>query len=283
MRERDVSVAVGSAPHRAVRRILAGATQRWLIFGCCVLIWEGGTRAAGDPFFPPPSRIAVHTYRLWFSGPADRAFLTSSATGNLVPSVARMLSALAIATAVGVVVGLAIGRSKRAYAYLDPIIQFSRSIPPPSIVPILSVLFNFGTQMEIIAIVLTVVWPIVLNTADGARSVDPLQLATAHAFRLTAGQRLWRVIIPATLPKIFAGVRISLPISLILMVFSELMPGAMDGLGYLLNLAQSSSDIPTVWSGIVILGILGYLLNVALLTTERRVLAWHRGANRAEI
>lgn len=270
---RDIAVRVG-------RRILAGAAQRWFVFGSGVLVWEAVTRSVGNPFFPPPARIAAHTYRLWFSGPADHAFLTAAATGNLVPSVVRMLSALAIAIAAGVTIGLSVGRSERAYAYLDPIIQFGRSIPPPAMVPLLSVLFQFGTQMEIIAIVLTAVWPIVLNTADGARSVDPLQLATAHAFRFTPGQRLRSVIIPAALPKILAGVRISLPISLILMVFSELMPGALDGIGFQLNVAQNSSDIPTVWSGIVILGVLGYLLNICLLTVERRVLAWHLAANR---
>jgi ABC-type nitrate/sulfonate/bicarbonate transport system permease component len=217
-------------------------------------------------------------YRLWFSGPADRLFLTSDATDNVVPSLLRMVVGLGISIIAGVALGLALGRSERVFAYLDPAFQFARVIPPPTLVPVFIVLFKLGTEMQIAAIVFSAIWPILLNTTDGARSVDPLQMETAQVYKLSAADRVLKIIFPATLPKIFAGLRLSLSLSLILMVFSELLPGTANGIGFELTDAQSRSDLPTVWAAIVLLGILGYALNAILLAVERRVLAWHRGS-----
>jgi ABC-type nitrate/sulfonate/bicarbonate transport system permease component len=139
-------------------------------------------------------------------------------------------------------------------------------------VPVLIVLFSLGPPMQVASIVFSVLWPVLLNTADGARTVEPLQIETARAFRLTAPERLAFVIVPATLPKLFAGLRLALSLSLILMVFSELQPGAADGIGFQLLEATTRFDYETVWAAIVLLGVLGYLLNMALLRIERRVL-----------
>jgi ABC-type nitrate/sulfonate/bicarbonate transport system permease component len=101
-----------------------------------------------------------------------------------------------------------------------------------------------------------------------------VQLETARAFKFSRWERLTRVIVPSTLPRAFAGLRLSLSLSLILMVFSELV-GSTDGIGYEMNNASNSFDLPLLWSTIVLLGILGYLLNALLTGAERRMLAWH--------
>lgn len=267
---------------RIALRLTRRLAERWLVFAVAVAIWEAGTRLAGSPFFPPPSAIAARMRELWFSGPASRLFLTPAATGNIGPSLARMAVAFALGTVAGVVLGMALGRSERIYAYLDPVFQFFRAIPPPTMVPVFLVLFSMGDQMQIASIVFSVIWPILLNTADGARSVDPLQLATARVFRLSAADRVRLIIFPSALPKIFAGLRLTLSLALILMVFSELLPGTTDGIGFQLTDAQTKFDLPSVWSGIVLLGVLGYVLNALLIAVERRVLSWHRGARRVE-
>ncbi|WP_116020992.1 ABC transporter permease subunit [Thermomonospora umbrina] len=92
---------------------------------------------------------------------------------------------------------------------------------------------------------------------------------------LSAADRGGHVIVPSALPKIFAGLRPALSLSLILMVFSELLPGTVNGLGFL---AQTRSDVPALWSVIVLLGVLGYVLNVLLPAVERRVLGGRRAA-----
>ena len=109
-------------------RLLRGFLHRWLVLAVGVAAWEAGTRAARSPDFPRPSAIVARMYRLWFSGPPSGLFLTSAATENILPSLARMAVGLAASIVVGVAFGLALGRSERVFAYLDPLFQFAREI-----------------------------------------------------------------------------------------------------------------------------------------------------------
>jgi ABC-type nitrate/sulfonate/bicarbonate transport system permease component len=254
---------------------MTATVRRWIVPVVAVLAWEAAARRAHDVFFPPPSTVVGMLHELWFSGPAAHLWLTTDAAENLLPSLARMAAGLTAALILGASLGLALGRSERLLAYLDPLLQFARSIPPPTLVPVFIVLLRLGTPMQVTSIAFGAVWPILLNTADGARSVDPVQIATARAFRLPARDRLARIIVPSALPAMFAGLRLSLSLSLILMVFSELLPGTADGIGFELTDAQSRFDLTTMWAAIVLLGLLGYLFNTLLLAVERRALRWH--------
>lgn len=264
-----------------MRRRIGGALLNVLVLVVAVVLWEAATRAAKSTFFPPPSKIVSKIHEMWLSRPASQAFLTKTATGNIGPSLLRVAISLAICVVAGVCLGVALGRSERFRAYVDPVVQFARAIPPPALVPVFLVLFDLGTQMQLASIIFSGVWTITLNTADGARSVDQLQLDTARVFRLTSAERVFLIILPSALPKIFAGIRLALSLSLILMVFSELLPGTADGIGFELTNAQSQFDYPAIWSVIVLLALLGYLFNTALLMAERRVLAWHRSSRKA--
>jgi ABC-type nitrate/sulfonate/bicarbonate transport system permease component len=249
---------------------------RWAVLAV-VGAWQAWAVWRGSPFFPPPTVIAARMYDTWFSGPPSHLFLTPVAAGNILPSLARVADGLAIAVAVAVPAGLAIGRSPAVMDYLDPMVGFARSIPPVALVPVFIVIFKLGTQMEVATIAFGAVWPVLLNTIDGARSIDQTQLDTARAYRLSWHQRVTRLIIPASAPKIFAGLRLDLSLALVVMVVAELV-GSSNGIGYELENAANTFDLPGLWSGIVLLGILGYLLNAALLAVEHRVLAWHRDA-----
>jgi ABC-type nitrate/sulfonate/bicarbonate transport system permease component len=260
---------------------MTGMLRRWTVLLAGAGVWELWARARRSPFFPPPSAILARMYRLWFSGPATHLFLTSDAVGNLLPSLGRVLAGLAIAAVVGGAVGLALGRSAALYSYLDPLLQFARALPAVTLVPVFIAIFRIGTQMEVAIIAFGTIWPIMLNTADGARYLDPVQVETVRAFRLPAWQRLIRLIIPAALPKFFAGLRLSVSLALILMVFAELV-GSSNGLGYEMANAESSFDMTWLWSTLVLVAILGNLLNVLELAVEHRLLAWHRGARQRE-
>ncbi|GAB2921252.1 ABC transporter permease [Nonomuraea fastidiosa] len=254
------------------------AVFRVLVLAVLVALWELGTRLAGSTFFPPPSTIVTRMHSLWFSGSPATLFLTDEAIRNILPSLGRMAIGFAAGALIGVLLGLAVGLSARVYDYLDGVLQFLRAVPPPALATVFVVLFGFGMKMQLAFMIFSIVWPVLLNTADGARSVEPLHLQTCQAFRLSWAERLWRVILPSTLPKMFAGLRLAVSLSLIVMVFSELLPGTSNGIGFQLTGAYQSFDLPAMWAGIVLLGVLGYLLNELFLVVERRVLAWHRAA-----
>ncbi|WP_246568313.1 ABC transporter permease [Streptomyces flaveus] len=260
--------ASGAAVSRGVR----SALLRWGVLVVAVAGWQVVARAHGSVYFPPPADIAGHAYDLWFSGPVGHAFLTAEAVDNILPSLGRMATGFAIAAVAGIALGIAVGRSRRTYALCNPVLQFARAIPPPALVPVFVVVFDFGTPMQLASIVFSAVWPVLINTADGARNTDPLRLEVAAVLRLTAPERLWLLLLPSALPRIFAGLRLSLSLCLILMVFSELLPGTANGIGFTLTDAQSRSDLLTVWAALVLLGALGHLLNTGLLAVEKRLL-----------
>jgi ABC-type nitrate/sulfonate/bicarbonate transport system permease component len=243
-------------------------------------LWQVATVAHRSVYFPPPLRIVRHARALWFSGPVRHAFLTRAALDDILPSLGRLCAGFLLAAVAGIALGMAVGRSECAYALCDPVLQFARAVPPPALVPVFVVVFDFGTPMQLASIAFSAVWPVLVNTAEGARATDPLRLDTAAVLRLTAPERLWFLLLPSALPRIFAGLRLSLSLCLILMVFSELLPGTANGIGFALTDAQSRSDLLTVWAVLLLLGVLGHLLNTGLLAVEGRLLGGGREGER---
>jgi ABC-type nitrate/sulfonate/bicarbonate transport system permease component len=241
-------------------------------------LWQLITMAGGWVFFPPPSKILVRLYENWFSGPASSLFVTPQFWADVVPSVGRALAGLAIAIVVGVALGVVAGQWSSAAAYIDPPVNFMRSLPKPAIVPIFLLVLGASDGMRIGLIAFGCIWPILLNTMQGVRSVDPAYRETATAFHIPTAVSFFRVILPAASPKIAAGVRVSLSLALILMVLSEWML-AQNGLGYFLINAQRTFRVLDLWSAIVLLGLIGYGLNVAFLAVEHRLLGWHRATS----
>lgn len=256
---------------RSAKRV-GGFLHRWILFAALVAVWELVTRSLEDPFFPPPSEIASTAAELWFSGPASSLFLTDTVFENVFPGLARMLGSWVVAVVLGVALGIMLGRSRTAMAYAGGTLNFLRAIPPPLLVSVFVAIVGLDTA-PIGTIIFGAVWPILLNTVEGARSVDATKIDTARAFRLSRAQWLLGVVLPAALPKIFAGLRLSLSLAVILMVVSELV-GSGFGIGRALVDAQGNYDLPEMWCWIVLLSILGYFFNTVLLIGERRALRW---------
>jgi ABC-type nitrate/sulfonate/bicarbonate transport system permease component len=188
-----------------------------------------------------------------------------------------MLGGWSIAVVVAVLLGVAIGRSRILGDFVEPIIHFARAIPPPALLPIFFILLGFGNEMRVSLIAFAVVWPVLLNTIDGVRSVEPLLLDTARVFDIDRRKVFFGIVLPSASPKIFAGMRVALSVALIVMVISE-MVGSQEGIGSIILGAQRTYRMLDMWSGILLLGILGYVLNAILALVESRVTRWHRGA-----
>jgi ABC-type nitrate/sulfonate/bicarbonate transport system permease component len=235
------------------------------LFAVAVAIWQVAAESAQDVYFPTPWQIAHHGWRLWFG--------TDTMTEDILPSLARVLGGWAIAGTLGVVLGTALGRTRTGMQYVGPLFAFFRAMPSPALLPVFIVLAGLGNDMKLALIVFGCVWPVLLNTIDGVRTVDAVKTDTARAFRTPRGQWVLLVVLPSALPKIFAGLRLSLAIAVILMVVSE-MVGDTTGIGYRLRFAQTQFAFLDMWAWIVLLGIIGYGLNTALLTVERQALRW---------
>ena len=246
---------------------------RLAVLAAAVAAWQLGTEAANSPFYLPPSQIVPDMYHLWFSGPASHLWLTHDATANLLPSIGRMLAGWAIGAVAGIAIGVAIGRLPLLADLTEPVVHFARAVPPPALVPVFLFVFNIGTPMEIAAIIFGVIWPVLLNSIDGARHVHPGHLETARAFRVPSLTRLSRIILPSAAPKILAGLRLSLGLALVLMIVSEFV-GSTNGIGNEMLKDQSLFNVPGMWDIVVLLGLLGMIINAAFSLVERRVLAW---------
>lgn len=225
---------------------------------------------ASKSFFLPPLQDVLGAF-------ADN-WLFARIPTDFAPSLARLLLGFAIAVVLGIVLGVVIGRSRKVRRQATPIVEFLRAIPPPALLPFTLITFGIEDGAKIFLIALVCVWPILLNTIDGITGIDSTLRETGRSYRIGGWSRLVRVELPAASPQILAGLRASLPLAIIIMVISE-MVGATNGIGFFIVQAQRSFAIADMWSGIILLGVLGYLLNLVLTLVERGVLAWHRGSH----
>jgi ABC-type nitrate/sulfonate/bicarbonate transport system permease component len=249
------------------RRVLGGALEIAVPLALLGVwaVWSSGSQTY---YFPPLSDILSTFADTW---------VFERVGSDVAPSLARLGLGYTIACVVAVGLGLALGLSRPLRRALDPTVQFLRAIPPPALLPFGILVLGVGWSMKVFIIAFVCLWPVLLNTVDGVAGVDPTLRETARSYGIGGRDTVLRVILPAAAPQIFAGMRTSLSLALILMVISE-MVASTNGIGYFVLESQRSFAIPEMWSGILLLGILGYLLNAIFLLVERRVLRWHRGA-----
>ncbi|MBM2622702.1 ABC transporter permease [Actinoplanes sp. LDG1-06] len=224
--------------------------------------------AGSENFYAPPlSRILESFGRTWT---LDRL------QADVLPSLWRLIAGYVLASVIGVALGVAIGLSRGLRATVEPVLEFFRAIPPPVLVPVIMLFAGIGDGMKIIVIVFGCVWPVLLNTVEGVRAVDSVQLDTARAYGIGGPARIRQVVLPAASPQIAAGLRQALSIAIILMVISEMF-AASNGLGFTIVQFQRSFAIPEMWSGIILLGLLGFALSLLFRLAEGWVLRWYHG------
>lgn len=225
-----------------------------------------------ESFYSPPLRTILTAFGDTWTLDRLRA--------DVVPSLLRLLAGFLLAALIGIGLGVAIGLNRNLRAVLEPVLEFFRAIPPPVLVPVIMLFAGIGDGMKVIVIVFGCVWPILLNTVEGVRATDSVVLDTARAYGVTGPARLTRVILPSASPQIAAGLRQALSIAIILMVISEMFASS-NGLGFTIVQFQRSFAIPEMWSGIILLGLLGFALSLLFRLAERRALRWYEGLRAA--
>ena len=237
-----------------------------------IVIWGVWATVAPAKFFPSPAELARAFVETWI-GPA---FVT-----DVLPSLGRLAIGILLAVTIGIVAGAVIGLTRWLRELLEPMLEFFRAVPPPVLLPIAVVLLGPTDLMKISVIVVGSIWPVLLNTVEGVRATDQVMKETARTFALTTRERLAYLVLPAASPRIMAGVRQSLSIALILMVISELGYSS-SGLGFQIVYFQRNYLIAEMWSGILLLGLIGVLLAAIFSIVERRVLRWYHGIKEVE-
>ncbi len=236
-------------------------------------LWEGVTRAqlVDSVSLVPLSRILSTFFELVFTG---EAFTW------LGPSLFRLFVGYALAGLAGVTVGLLMGYFRVAYYLLEPLVEFLRPIPSPAYIPIVILFLGIDDQMKIAVVAFASFFPVVVNTYAGVVNVDPIFLDVARTLGVPRWDTALRVVLPASLPYIMSGLRVSLGIALIVTVLSEMVAGN-SGIGFFVLNMQRAFRNAEMFAGVVALGILGYLLNRLFLLMERHFVGWSAQFQRA--
>jgi ABC-type nitrate/sulfonate/bicarbonate transport system permease component len=239
-----------------------------LVFLVVLGIWELWAGAADSFLVPTASEVAERVWHVW---------PTSDFLSQVGQSLKRYAVGFALATAIGIGLGLVVGTSHAARRTLEPILELLRAVPAIAIVPAAIIVLGPGDASRITVITFGLCFPILVNTAEGVQAISPEVRDTASMLHVGRVERMVHIYLPAALPSIMAGLRIAVSLGLVLVVVSEFV-GEQNGIGYYLVVQQSEFDYPALYAGILFLGLLGYGLNRLFLVVERRVLAWHYGA-----
>jgi ABC-type nitrate/sulfonate/bicarbonate transport system permease component len=239
-----------------------------------LLSWEASVRSGWIQAFGLPafSRVAQAFWSFLWSGEAFSV---------LVPSLKRWAVGYALAILLGVSLGMLMGYFAFFYRLLEPVMELLRPIPSPAYVPIAILFLGIDDAMKIFVIVFASFWAPMINTYAGVRGIDSVQINTARTLGVPRGIAILHVVLPAAAPYIFAGMRVSLAVSLILTVISEMIAGN-SGIGYFILLAQRTFEIEAMYAGIAALAFVGYGLNAVFVAIEKRVLTWHFATSERE-
>jgi NitT/TauT family transport system permease protein len=269
--------ALADAPVAARQRRRTFARLRATALGAgfpllLVLLWDRAVAITGTRLIPSPWEVAVMMYDFSFGGIYDDAFSGTILT-HIWKSMTRVYGGFFLAAVIAIPLGLMIGRLKILRQLLDPTINLLRPIPVTAWLPLSMIFFGLGPNAAIFLVFLGAFYPILLNTMFGVRSVD-VRLFEAAAMLGCSGSAMFRqVVLPASLPAIFNGLRIAHGFAWILIVVGE-MTGVPTGLGSVVMDGRTLSRTDLVITGMIVIGVCGFLTDRVIVLVSNRVLQW---------
>ena len=236
------------------------ALRGLLPIAALLIVWQL-TTSDTSLSFPPPDE--------WL-----KAVARMHTDGVLAPAVLHTLGTyafgLACAVVIGGAVGTAIGSSRLIDRALTPTIDFIAAMPGAALVPVAVLLLGPSQLSGVVAVALIVSWPILLNTATAVRSIPPVRLEMSRTIGLSRAQRWGKVIVPSLIPGAMLGARVAASLAVIITLLVDIF-GAGMGLGRLLVESQQRFDASAAWGLLVIVGLFGYAMSLALSWLERRI------------
>jgi ABC-type nitrate/sulfonate/bicarbonate transport system permease component len=237
-----------------------------LLIAALLLLWQlSAMYMVQSVTWPTVTRI----FEAWAENIVD-----GTIPGHMLATFWRQMLGYVLAVVLGIALGLVMGYYRFFYNLLEPLVEVLRPIPGPAYLPILVLFVGIGHEMKVVLVLVASLFPILLNTYSGVRSIDRVQFDTARTLGLTTLQTFRELVLPAASPQILTGMRISLAISLILAILGEMIV-SNDGLGYYVLLSQRTFRVPEMYAGIFTLALFGYVLNRVFLLLEARLVRWH--------
>lgn len=221
--------------------------------------WQVATSSMNSIFFPTPVVVLERALAFWPTTPGVE---------SIALSLRNLGVGLLLGISFGITLGLVIGRIPSVRYAATPLLDFARSVPSTALIPFALGVFGLSVNMQVFLICYGAAWPVLLSTVDGVRGIHPTLLDTATVYRVGTRYRIWAFIVPAVIPRIATGVKLAVPIGLMLMVTSELI-GSNAGIGFQIVQAQATFRYVDMWSGIVLLALIGFLLTWAFSFVER--------------
>lgn len=237
----------------ALRRISSGAL--WLLgflpLVIGLVVWELIPSAEQSPFFPPPSA--------WLEDLRNQHGF-GEIVSELAATLRTVVIGMLVAAVVGAVVGIAIGSFRVVRLSLSTTLEFLRALPAPVIIPIAVLALGQTETMKVFCVAFASVWPVLLNSASAASSTNPLLLDVGRTLQLTRAEQVRKIVLPSTVPSILLGVRVALPVAVILTILIEML-GSNVGIGSLLIEAQRAYQSADAFGLLFVVGIFGFALN----------------------
>lgn len=262
----DVPPRPRRRPVRALNRVPLGLAGLLGLLALWVIAVEGGL--VEEKWLPGPDDLIAHIWALITDGYRGTPLAT-----HVLVSIRRTAIGFCLAVAAGVPIGLAMGRYRPIGALLGPAFALLRPIPPIAFIPLAVLYLGLGEGSKILLIFLAPFMFIVLNAEAGVRAVSSSWVRAGQMLGFSRRQMFTRVILPGSLPSIMVGVRTGAAVSWALVVAAELI-SAQEGLGYMVASAGNFFDLETVYAGIFLIGIIGFLLDIAARAAEKRLLHW---------
>lgn len=260
--------ALAAAAARRRRRLERALP--WLVIAGMFLVWEAAVHAFGiQPFIlPAPTLIAESMVRWWQP-------LLSNAWATLLTTTVGFLMAIAF----GLVLGVAIGSSVLVYRGLYPLLIAFNSVPKVAVVPVLVIWFGAGFWPAVLTAFLISFFPIVVNVATGIATVEPELRDVLRALGARPLDIIAKVGLPRAMPYFFASLKVAITVAFVGSIISETV-AANEGIGHLMLVASSRFDVPLVFAGLIVTGVMGVLMYWVAVTIEERTTGWAtRGQN----
>jgi NitT/TauT family transport system permease protein len=229
-------------------------------------LWEllVRTHVLDARFFPAPSAIAGNFVAFAQSG---------ELASNLLITLQRILVGFVLGAIPGIALGLLMGVNRFARAALEPVVAVLYPIPKIALIPLVLLVFGLGEAGKYALVAIGVFFVMSINTQAGVRQLNPTLLETARAFRLRGPTLYARVLLPAALPNVFAGIKLSIGIAIVLAVAAELR-AANSGLGFVIWNAWETLQVERMYVALVVVSLLGYALSLAGDALERWAVPW---------